>query len=108
MLYIFTSTSVTSCCLTDGGNPVHWYLFSNTGVFAPFKPFELVDTTGAGDAFCAGLLHQLTQNRFAISSPENIIRFSSACGALVCGGAGAIDSQPDEAAVNRFLQHRNQ
>jgi fructokinase len=35
------------------------------------------------------------------------LRFASACGALVCGGAGAIDPQPSQPQVERFLaEHR--
>jgi fructokinase len=34
----------------------------------------------------------------------DLMRFASACGALVCQGAGAIDPQPLRAEVVRFLQ----
>jgi sugar/nucleoside kinase (ribokinase family) len=32
------------------------------------------------------------------------VRFASACGALTCTAAGAIDAQPTAAAVDRLLQ----
>ena len=86
--------------VTDGGNPVRWHLAGASGVLEALAPPQVVDTTGAGDAFSSGLLHQLVQG----SLPEQMLRFAAACGALVCGGAGAIDPQPDEAAVQRFLQ----
>ena len=87
--------------VTDGGNPVHWSLGGATGVLEALAPPQVVDTTGAGDAFSSGLLHQLVQGAVP---PEQMLRFAAACGALVCGGAGAIDPQPDAAAVQRFLQ----
>ena len=87
--------------VTDGGNPVHWSLGGASGVLEALAPPQVVDTTGAGDAFSSGLLHQLVQGAVP---PEQMLRFASACGALVCGGAGAIDPQPDVAAVQRFLQ----
>jgi len=87
--------------VTDGGNPVHWSLGGASGVLEALAPPQVVDTTGAGDAFSSGLLHQLVQG---LMSPEQMLRFAAACGALVCGGAGAIDPQPDAAAVQRFLQ----
>ena len=59
--------------------------------------FDLVDTTGAGDAFTAGLLHRWSE------TPRERVRFAAACGALVCGGAGGIDPQPSETQVERFL-----
>jgi fructokinase len=34
---------------------------------------------------------------------EQRLRFASACGALVCQGAGAIDPQANELAVMAFL-----
>lgn len=87
--------------VTDGGNPVRWHLAGASGVLEALAPPQVVDTTGAGDAFSSGLLHQLVQGSV---SPETMLRFAAACGALVCGGAGAIDPQPDAAAVQRFLQ----
>jgi fructokinase len=87
--------------VTDGGNPVHWSLGGASGVLEALAPPQVVDTTGAGDAFSSGLLHQLVQGAMP---PEQMLRFAAACGALVCGGAGAIDPQPDAAAVQRFLQ----
>jgi fructokinase len=66
-----------------------------------------VDTTGAGDAFMAGLLHglcQLDEEPNSVAKPEILFRFAAACGALVCLEAGAIDSQPTIAEVERFLK----
>ena len=57
-------------------------------------------TTGAGDAFTAGLLHAWSQPVAAR------LRFAAACGALVCGGAGAIDPQPTPLELEMFLGAR--
>ena len=83
--------------VTDGAAPVRWQLGGDSGRQAAFQPPIVVDTTGAGDAFTAGLLH-----RFA-AAPHERIRFAAACGALVCGGAGGIDPQPTQAQVEAFL-----
>ncbi|MCB4399718.1 carbohydrate kinase [Synechococcus sp. MU1625] len=83
--------------VTDGAAPVRWCLSAQTGEQEAFKPPTVVDTTGAGDAFTAGLLH-----RWA-APPHERIRFAAACGALVCGGAGGIDPQPTQAQVEVFL-----
>ncbi|MYG39090.1 MAG: carbohydrate kinase, partial [Synechococcus sp. SB0676_bin_10] len=63
--------------------------------------------TGAGDAFLAGLLHQLTQQPRLLHQPPGAavaraMAFASACGAMVCAGAGAINPQPWPAAVAAF------
>ena len=83
--------------ITDGAAPVRWRLADASGQQAAFQPSSIVDTTGAGDAFTAGLLH-----RWA-AAPQERIRFAVACGALVCGGAGGIDPQPTQAQVEAFL-----
>jgi len=83
--------------VTDGAAPVRWYLEDQSGVQQAFQPPRVVDTTGAGDAFTAGLLHCWT------AAPAERVRFAAACGALVCSGAGGIDPQPTEAQVERFL-----
>ena len=83
--------------ITDGSAPVRWCLEDQTGIQPAFNPPEVVDTTGAGDAFTAGLLHRWS------ASPTERVRFAAACGALVCGGPGGIDPQPTEAQVEVFL-----
>ena len=83
--------------VTDGSATVCWQFGSDSGQQPAFRPPSVVDTTGAGDAFMAGLLH-----RWA-AAPRERIRFAAACGALVCGGAGGIDPQPTQAQVESFL-----
>jgi fructokinase len=92
-------------CVTDGPAPVRWFLGGRSGQMAPFA-IDAVDTTGAGDAFMAGLLHGLCQveaDPHTVAEPEALLRFAAACGSLVCRGAGAIDPQPRAAEVERFL-----
>jgi fructokinase len=100
--------------VTDGAAPLAWAGAATgpegeagegeagVGTLVPF-PVEAVDSTGAGDAFTAGLLHKLCQGPTGL---ELALRFASACGALTCTGPGAIDPQPDAAAVDQFLQDR--
>jgi len=83
--------------VTDGAAPVRWQLAEESGQQIAFQPPTVVDTTGAGDAFTAGLLHRWD------AAPHERIHFAAACGALVCGGAGGIDPQPTQAQVEAFL-----
>lgn len=74
----------------DGATAVHFEAF----------PIEVVDTTGAGDAFNGGLAVGLS----AGGSLEQVIPLASAAAALTCTRRGAQDALPDRAAVERFLQ----
>ena len=75
-------------------------------------PPRVVDTTGAGDAFTAGLLHQLVALTPSAGQPlrlseavvEQVVRYAAACGALVCAGPGGIDPQPLPSRVMQFLE----
>ena len=84
--------------VTDGAAPVRWQIGTEHGLQLAMKPPTVVDTTGAGDAFTAGLLHRWS------APPMERLRFAAACGALVCGGAGGIDPQPDEAQVEGLIR----
>jgi fructokinase len=83
--------------VTDGAEPVRWFIAKEAGSMPVFPPAQVIDTTGAGDAFTAGLL------LCWVGRVKERLRFASACGALVCGGAGAIDPQPREQDVLAFL-----
>ncbi|WP_411869451.1 carbohydrate kinase family protein [Vulcanococcus limneticus] len=95
--------------VTDGSAPVAWCFGDQAGALPAFA-VPVVDSTGAGDAFLAGLLHRLCLEpdllRAAADDGPRLqaaIRFASACGALVCQGSGAIDPQPIEQTVTDFL-----
>ena len=83
--------------VTDGANPIRWLIAHEAGSMPVFQPSQVIDTTGAGDAFTAGLLHSWDR------PVTERLRFASACGAMVCSGAGAIDPQPREQDVLAFL-----
>jgi ribokinase len=60
---------------------------------------NVVDSTGAGDAFRAGLAVRIAEG----ASLEDAVRFANACGALACTVMGAEPSMPTLGAVERFL-----
>ena len=74
--------------VTDGGAPLRWWLGGAVGELPAFR-VPVVDTTGAGDAFMAGLLHGLVATPDLLAGASTgqaleLMRFASACGALVC------------------------
>ncbi len=96
--------------ITDGAHPIKWLLGDFSGEMEIFRPSIVVDTTGAGDAFTAGVIFQLLKYPKQLESKDQakkIIRFASACGALVCTSPGAIEFQPNFAQVETFIHSHN-
>ncbi|ABX09684.1 carbohydrate kinase family protein [Prochlorococcus marinus] len=95
-----------SVIITDGSRPINWVLGESVGHMKTSVPRKVVDTTGAGDSFTAGIISQLLQTPLSqgdLLNPKEIVRFAAACGALVCEGAGAIEPQPIYGQVKEFL-----
>ncbi len=92
--------------ITDGARPLKWTIGGFSGQLNVLPPPVVLDTTGAGDAFTAGLINQLLMTSSEALNDEKIqaiLRFAAACGALVCGGMGAINPQPTHLQVEEFL-----
>jgi ribokinase len=66
----------------------------------PAHKVKVVDTTGAGDAFRAGLAVKIAEG----SGLGEAVRFANACGALACTIMGAEPSMPKRDAVERILK----
>lgn len=87
--------------VSDGAAPLRWWLGGVAGELPAFR-VPVVDSTGAGDVFTAGLLHGfVAHGQWPVLQR---MRFASACGALVCQGPGAIDPQPMPDQVAAFLE----
>ncbi len=99
-----------SVIITDGSNPISWLLNNHIGKSFAISPSSVVDTTGAGDAFTAGLIYKLMSielNQINQPIAEEIIQFAIACGSYVCKGLGAIDAQPYLGDVENLLSLSN-
>jgi fructokinase len=99
--------------VTDGARGCTYFLSGNQGAVPAF-PVTVEDTTGAGDSFVAGFVHQLSQQGMqSLSNPEiarSILTYASAVAALTTTRPGAITAQPTAAEVEAFLylyQNRN-
>ena len=91
--------------ITDGKNPVEWYINGLQGITETLNSQKIVDTTGAGDAFLAGLISKLISSGYPSNEKEieDCIKFAGVCGLLTCLGEGAIEQQPYYEKVNKFL-----
>ncbi|MGB6297790.1 MAG: carbohydrate kinase [Rivularia sp. (in: cyanobacteria)] len=93
--------------VTDGDKGCAYCLGENEDKLPAFS-VPVVDTTGAGDSFVAGFVHQLlnygVQNLKDAEVVKKIIAYASAAGALTTLKPGAIASQPTAEEVEKFLQ----
>ena len=99
-----------SVIVTDGSNPVSWLLNNHIGKSFSISIPSVIDSTGAGDAFTAGLIYKLLSvelDQISKHIAEEIIQFAIACGAHVCQGVGAIDSQPYREEIDKLLSLSN-
>lgn len=65
----------------------------------PGVKVDSVDTTGAGDAFCAGFISMILEKR----PLEEALRFANAAGAVSTTKYGAMDSMPSRKEVELLL-----
>jgi len=91
--------------ITDGKNPIVWYINGLQGTTEIPDSQNIVDTTGAGDAFLAGLISKIVSSGYPANELEidDCVKFASVCGLLTCLGEGAIEQQPNYEKVNKFL-----
>ncbi|OKH40084.1 carbohydrate kinase [[Phormidium ambiguum] IAM M-71] len=92
--------------VTAGEAGCSYYLAKNSDKIPAFS-VKVVDTTGAGDSFVAGFIHQLCQQGTeALTNAEtakNMVIYASAVGAITTTKAGAIAAQPTPKEVEEFL-----
>lgn len=98
--------SIEGVLVTDGENGCAYCLNESEGKLPAFS-VPVIDTTGAGDSFVAGFIHQiLTHGIHSLNDKEaarKIVSYASATGALTTMKAGAIAAQPSAAEVENFL-----
>ncbi|KAK1277225.1 putative fructokinase-1 [Acorus gramineus] len=87
--------------VTEGADGCRYYSKEFTGRVQGLK-VDAVDTTGAGDAFVAGILSQLSKDLSLLQDEERLreaLRFANACGALTVMERGAIPALPSKQTV---------
>ncbi|GAX37827.1 carbohydrate kinase family protein [Nodularia sp. NIES-3585] len=98
--------TIDGVLVTDGEHGCAYCLGENEGNL-PSYPIEVVDTTGAGDSFLAGFIHQLNlhgiQGLQDAETAKKVVAYANAVGALTTIKAGAIASQPTAAEIDAFI-----
>ncbi len=102
--------------VTDGARPTRWFMRTGAGSQPAFH-VSAVDSTGAGDAFTAGLLQGLAEQRIGVDAFNAFVaddrhrdawlRFAAACGALAVARTGSFAAMPRRETVEHFLVSRS-
>ncbi|HEY9767431.1 MAG TPA: carbohydrate kinase [Coleofasciculaceae cyanobacterium] len=99
--------SLEGVLVSNGDAEVSYCLSDNEGTVNPMK-VSVKDTTGAGDAFIAGFIHQLCQHGIQkLANPQvarDIVRYACAVGGLTTTKSGAIAAQPSPVEVEALLR----
>ncbi|CAM6036742.1 unnamed protein product [Sphagnum compactum] len=95
--------------VTTGPEGCRYYTKNFKGTVPGIK-VNVVDTTGAGDAFCAGYLTKLVEDMKMIENEEKLreaLKFACVCGAITTTERGAIPALPDRSTVMKLLESQN-
>ncbi len=103
-----TGVSVFLYTMGKGGSRL---ITPNLDVSSPAFMIEAVDTTGAGDAFMGAfaaklILDDLEYTSLTSQMADSLLRHANACGAIVAGREGAIESMPSLSEMAEFMKKR--
>jgi ribokinase len=71
-------------------------LADDLDVMVPAVPVDVVDTTGAGDAFNSGFAVALAEGRSVVDA----VKYGVVCGAIACTKLGVVPSLPERARAD--------
>ena len=91
---------VYALVVTRGGEGAHLYVDGQRTEIAPVRAAELVDPTGCGDAFRAGLLHGIEQQFDLVKAT----RLAAVMGAIKIGSRGGQNYAPTRAQISAMFQ----
>lgn len=104
--YIENELKEKLVCISLGAAGSEWRYRVRRGKVGAYS-VRPVDTTGAGDAFFAGVLTGLDgvpSEKWSDEFLSDVLRRANVCGALNTLGRGAIDAMPDKEAIDAALK----
>ena len=101
---------VSLALISMGGEGASYATRGFRGTVAPFPIDEVVDATGAGDAFLAATLTHLSESPGWLddeSSVRTAVHRGAAAGAQACSQFGAMQGLPSRAELEAFMAQRS-
>ncbi len=101
---------VSMVLVSMGGDGAFYATGDFRGEAPPFPLDEVVDATGAGDAFLAGTLSHLSENPGWLGDEDTVseaVRRGTAAGALACSQFGAMQGLPTRDELESFMAVRS-
>ena len=92
--------------ITAGGDGSHCF-YGGRHVFVPGFSVATIETTGAGDTFCACVLHDVLKNGLDDRTEESfkaMLRFANAAAAIVTTRKGALKAMPKVEEIQTLLR----
>ena len=92
--------------ITAGGDGSHCF-YGDRHVFVPGFSVATIETTGAGDTFCACVLHDVLKNGLDDRTEESLkamLRFANAAAAIVTTRKGALKAMPKVEEIQTLLR----
>ena len=92
--------------ITAGGDGSHCF-YGGRHVFVPGFSVATIETTGAGDTFCACVLHDVLKNGLDDRTEESLkamLRFANAAAAIVTTRKGALKAMPKPEEIQTLLR----
>ena len=94
-------------CLTLGPDGSRVYYGKEKFDVAPFLQENTIETTGAGDTFCACMINAVLEtgiDNFTAESLKGAVTFANAAASIITTRKGALKSMPEKQEVIDFLQ----
>lgn len=88
----------------QGGKGAAAYNKQGEALSVPALPVEVIDTTGAGDAFNAGFIYA---HRVADKPVQEAMRFAAACGAQAVTQVGGATGAPSADSIEQFIAQQS-
>ncbi|MBP2240265.1 fructokinase [Cytobacillus eiseniae] len=111
-IYSLFIGNVKAVIYTNGANGATLYI-KNCKYESGGYVIDVIDTTGAGDAFIGGVNYKLQEMKATPFNIEEllqkcgveILEFANGCGALTAAGKGAIASLPTKKQIDTFISN---